>query len=53
MRTELTGEPHAEFLSQLRGVLPAGAKVALHGEEKTKVVLLATKRSSLFGRHVT
>ena len=49
MRTELTGEPHAEFLSQLRGVLPAGAKVALHGEEKTKVVLLATKEAHCLG----
>ncbi|MDX1728002.1 MAG: formyltetrahydrofolate deformylase, partial [Pseudoalteromonas tetraodonis] len=49
MRTELTGEPHAEFLSQLSDVLPAGAKVALHGEEKTKVVLLATKEAHCLG----
>lgn len=49
MRTELTGEPHTEFLSQLRDVLPAGAKVALHGEEKTKVVLLATKEAHCLG----
>ncbi|ADT69275.1 MAG: formyltetrahydrofolate deformylase [Pseudoalteromonas tetraodonis] len=49
MRTELTGEPHTEFLAQLREVLPAGAKVALHGEEKTKVVLLATKEAHCLG----
>jgi len=49
MRTELTGEPHTEFLAQLRKVLPAGAKVALHGEEKTKVVLLATKEAHCLG----
>jgi formyltetrahydrofolate deformylase len=49
MRTELTGEPHTEFLAQLREVLPAGAKVALHSEEKTKVVLLATKEAHCLG----
>ncbi|WP_028833943.1 MULTISPECIES: formyltetrahydrofolate deformylase [unclassified Pseudoalteromonas] len=49
MRTELTGELHTEFLAQLREVLPAGAKVALHGEEKTKVVLLATKEAHCLG----
>ena len=36
-------------MSQLRDVLPAGAKVALHGEEKTKVVLLATKEAHCLG----
>ncbi|WP_213608886.1 formyltetrahydrofolate deformylase [Pseudoalteromonas sp.] len=49
MRTELTGEPHPELLAQLREVLPAGAKVALHGKEKTKVVLLATKEAHCLG----
>ncbi|CAM4216903.1 formyltetrahydrofolate deformylase [Pseudoalteromonas byunsanensis] len=49
MRTELTGEPSEQFLSQLRGQLPQGAQVALHHGEKTKVVLLATKEAHCLG----
>ncbi|MBQ4831946.1 formyltetrahydrofolate deformylase [Pseudoalteromonas sp. MMG010] len=49
MRTELEGKPHSEFLSQLRAVLPKGAKVALHDGAKTKVVLLATKEAHCLG----
>ncbi|WP_372760790.1 formyltetrahydrofolate deformylase [Pseudoalteromonas sp.] len=49
MRTELTGEPQSNFLSLLREVLPADAKVALHNGTKTKVVLLATKEAHCLG----
>jgi formyltetrahydrofolate deformylase len=49
MRTELTGEPSSQFLSQLQAQLPTGAKVALHHGEKTKVVLLATKEAHCLG----
>ncbi|WP_440054017.1 formyltetrahydrofolate deformylase [Pseudoalteromonas sp. T1lg65] len=49
MRTELTGTPSEGFLAQLRQQLPSGAKVALHGQEKTKVVLLATKEAHCLG----
>jgi formyltetrahydrofolate deformylase len=49
MRTELTGEPQSNFLSLLREILPADAKVALHNDAKTKVVLLATKEAHCLG----
>lgn len=49
MRTAITGNPPPDFLHQLCDVLPSGAKVALHGNEKTKVVLLATKEAHCLG----
>ncbi|TMO78855.1 formyltetrahydrofolate deformylase [Pseudoalteromonas sp. S3776] len=49
MRTELTGEPQNDFLSQLRALLPEGAQLALHDDTKTKVVLLATKEAHCLG----
>ncbi len=50
MRTELQGNFHEpELLGQLQQVLPEGSKLALHGEEKTKVVLLATKEAHCLG----
>lgn len=49
MRTELTGQPSDNFLTQLRQQLPSGAKVTMYGEEKTKVVLLATKEAHCLG----
>lgn len=49
MRTAITGNPPPNFLEQLCDVLPSGAKVALHGNEKTKVVLLATKEAHCLG----
>jgi len=49
MRTELTGQPNGDFLAQLQRVLPDGAQLALHTNEKTKVVLLATKEAHCLG----
>jgi len=49
MRTELTGGPQSDFLSQLRALLPEGAQLALHDDTKTKVVLLATKEAHCLG----
>lgn len=49
MRTELTGQPSDNFLNQLRQQLPNGADVALHNNEKTKLVLLATKEAHCLG----
>jgi formyltetrahydrofolate deformylase len=49
MRTELTGQPNDNFLTQLRQQLPLGAKVTMYGKEKTKVVLLATKEAHCLG----
>ncbi|MDN3378898.1 MULTISPECIES: formyltetrahydrofolate deformylase [unclassified Pseudoalteromonas] len=49
MRTELSDQPNGEFLTQLEGLLPTGAKVTLHSNEKTKVVLLATKEAHCLG----
>ncbi|KJY98050.1 formyltetrahydrofolate deformylase [Pseudoalteromonas sp. GCY] len=49
MRTELTGTPSDNFLAQLRQSLPTGAKLNLYGQERTKVVLLATKEAHCLG----
>lgn len=49
MRTELTGQPSEDFIEQLESILPNGAKVTLHNDEKTKVVLLATKEAHCLG----
>jgi formyltetrahydrofolate deformylase len=49
MRTELTGQPSQDFIKQLKCILPSGAKVTLHHDEKTKVVLLATKEAHCLG----
>ena len=49
MRTELTGAPDKAFLDNLTQALPGGAKVALHGQQRTKVVLLATKEAHCLG----
>ncbi|MGS0497806.1 formyltetrahydrofolate deformylase [Pseudoalteromonas sp. S1727] len=49
MRTELTGVPAPDFLNQLHALLPDGAQLALHTDEKTKVVLLATKEAHCLG----
>lgn len=49
MRTELSGTPCNRFLDQLQQQLPQGAQVQLHGTEKTKVVLLATKEAHCLG----
>ena len=49
MRTELSGQPSNDFITQLKNVLPTGAKVTLHHDEKTKVVLLATKEAHCLG----
>jgi formyltetrahydrofolate deformylase len=49
MRTELVGEPHNDFLDQLRVILPQGAQLTLHNGAKTKVVLLATKEAHCLG----
>ncbi|MEC4088513.1 formyltetrahydrofolate deformylase [Pseudoalteromonas rubra] len=49
MRTELTGTVSEAFLPQLRNALPDGAQVHLHSNEKTKVVLLATKEAHCLG----
>lgn len=49
MRTELTGQPSEDFIKQLECILPSGAKVTLHHDEKTKVVLLATKEAHCLG----
>ncbi|MEH6394988.1 MULTISPECIES: formyltetrahydrofolate deformylase [unclassified Pseudoalteromonas] len=49
MRTELTGAPAPDFLNQLQALLPDGAQLALHTDEKTKVVLLATKEAHCLG----
>lgn len=49
MRTAITGNPPPDFLHQLCDALPSGAEVALHGNEKTKVVLLATKEAHCLG----
>lgn len=49
MRTELSSAPSSEFLPELYERLPAGSKLALHRNEKTKVVLLATKEAHCLG----
>lgn len=49
MRTELSGSPSRDFLTQLQQTLPKGAKLNLHAQERTKVVLLATKEAHCLG----
>jgi len=49
MRTELSGQPSSDFITQLKSTLPTGAKVAFHSNQKTKVVLLATKEAHCLG----
>ncbi|MCQ8880023.1 formyltetrahydrofolate deformylase [Pseudoalteromonas shioyasakiensis] len=49
MRTELSDQPNTDFITQLEELLPNGAKVTLHNNEKTKVVLLATKEAHCLG----
>ncbi|WMN59062.1 formyltetrahydrofolate deformylase [Pseudoalteromonas xiamenensis] len=49
MRTELSTRPSDSFLTELQARLPVGSKVELHSNEKTKVVLLATKEAHCLG----
>ncbi|MFC0120209.1 formyltetrahydrofolate deformylase [Pseudoalteromonas xiamenensis] len=49
MRTELSTRPSDSFLTELKARLPIGSKVELHSNEKTKVVLLATKEAHCLG----
>ncbi|MDK1288806.1 formyltetrahydrofolate deformylase [Pseudoalteromonas umbrosa] len=49
MRTELTGTPTEQFISQLQANLPDDAQVKLHSPTKVKVVLLATKEAHCLG----
>ena len=46
MRTALQGDfDNSDLVAQLKHILPDGTKVSLKGEEKAKVVLLATKEA--------